>query len=710
MIRPLRVTVVAGYGVLGGAELWLTTLLGATDRLRVDAVLLGDGPLRAEFDKLGIPVRVLPTGRRPADLARSAARLAGWLRTGPPDLGPPELVLGNGIKAALVAAPAARVAAVRCVWVKHDHSYDGRLTAALTRLVDGVLATSASLALATGCTDAVVVPPPRPAWPLPRDLARAALGGHGVEPTDERPVLAAVGRLVRYKGVEDAIRALALPGGEGWRLAVIGGPDPAEAGEPERLRRLATAADVADRVVFTGPVREVAGMLAGVDAVATLTKPTGSGPGREGFGIVALEAMAAGVPVVATAPSPVAERLAGAGLTVPAGDPAAVAAALRRLADRETRGRMGALGARLVAGHPDARECADMLARELCRIACRPGAGLRGGPPVSVVVTVLDEVAAVDPLLSRLTAQLAHPADEIVVVDGGSTDRTAERLAAWAARDRRVRLLIRPGAGISAGRNAAVRAAANRLVACTDAGCEPSPGWLAAFRAAAADLAADSDGAEVGLLTGVYRVADRPAAMQAALVAVGYPDPDELRRPSLLVRAYGRLFGRTFDATMPTGRSMAFGVPAWQEVGGFPDRLRTGEDVLFGRAIAGAGLPATLVADAEVAWAQRPSLAGAARMYLQYGQGSGRSVNRRLLGRDLARLAGYAGTGWVLLRGGRPARAALGAGWTAYLSLPLVRVLRQPRAAAAVPLAAAVRDVAKAAGALHGLSTRKPHT
>jgi hypothetical protein len=331
-----------------------------------------------------------------------------------------------------------------------------------------------------------------------------------------------------------------------------------------------------------------------------------------------------------------------------------------------------------------------------------------------------------------------------------------------------VRLLVRPGAGISAGRNAGVRAAGNEVVACTDAGCEPAPGWLAAFRAAAAD------GAPAGLLTGVYRVRAR-GPVQVAQAAVGYPDPTELRWPSLLVRTYGRLFGRTYDPTMPTGRSMAFPVPVWAAAGGFPEHLRTGEDVLFGRAVAAAGRPTVLVADAEVTWTQRPTLAGTARMYFRYGQASGRSRDPRLLGRDLARLAGYAVAPWLLARRGAARAGGLAAG-AAYLSLPVVRVLRgsatagepargqpaeggpagggsvrgcpagrepvrgqpsggQPAgggpawgkpsvgrpagsragggwmtralAVAALPPAAALRDLAKAAGALHGLAARR---
>jgi glycosyltransferase involved in cell wall biosynthesis/GT2 family glycosyltransferase len=720
MPARLRVTVVAPAGVIGGAELWLLALLAATDRVEVDAVLLSAGPLQAELAKLGIPVRLLPTGRRPRELAAAAARLAAHLRR---PSRRPDLVLANGVKAAVVAAPAARLAAVRCVWAKHDHSYDGLRTALLARLLDGVVATSAPLAEASRRAGAVVVPPPRPARPLPRDLTRLLLGSHGLDSADPRPVLAVVGRLVRYKGVEDAVRALAEPGGREWRLLVIGAADPAEPGEADRLRRLAGVVGVADRVVFAGPVPAAAGLLTGVDAVAVLTKPAGSGPDREGFGMVALEAMVAGVPVVATGPGPVEARLAGrAGIVVRPDAPAEVGAALGRLADPAVRARMGAAGRQLTAEHPTARGCASLLVRELARVAARPGAGLDAGPggaallagpPISVVVTVLDEAGAVDALLAPLVAQLAHSRDEIVVVDGGSRDGTAARVQAWAEQDCRVRLLVRPGAGISAGRNAGIREAANGLVACTDAGCEPAPGWLAAFRAAAADAPA-ADGAAAGLLTGVYRVRGR-GPVQLALAAVGYPDPAELRRPSLLVRAYGRLFGRTFDPSLPTGRSMAFPVPVWAAVGGFPEHLQTGEDVLFGRAVAASGLPTTLVADAAVTWAQRPTVAATAGMYFRYGRGSGRSRDPRLLGRDLARLAGYAAAPWLLARGGRPARAALLAAGVGYLSLPAVRVLRagpdgpgrvtRGVAVAALPPAAALRDLAKAAGALYGLVT-----
>ncbi len=706
----LRVMAVCGSGVVGGAELWLRDLLAATDRLAVDAVILADGPLVAALTPVCATVTVRPTGRRPDEMLGAVAALTGRLRRERPDI-----VLANGIKAAAVAVPAARAAGVRSVWVKHDHSFDGRLLSTLVRRwADGVVATSPSLAAASGARGVVVIAPPRPATPpLPRAEARRRLAAGGV-PDDDRLLLLAAGRIVRYKGLDDAIVALARPGGERWRLVAVGDSDPSEPDERDRLVRVARAVGVADRVVFTGPIAGAAALFRAADAVAVLTKAVGRGPDREGYGMVATEAMLAGVPVIATRGGPVVARLGRAGMPVPPAAPDAVATALGRLVDPAIRSAMGAAGLELVAEHPDATVGADRLARVLGLVACRPGAGRDDGPPMSVVTTVLNDADATDRLLERLVPQLAQVEDEIIVVDGGSRDDTAARVTNWASRDARVRLLVRPAAGISAGRNAAVAAARNEVVACTDAGCDPDAGWLAALRAAVADHGADT------LFTGVYRVAaDGP--LQTAMAAVGYPEPEELRHPGALSRSYSRLLGRSFDPTMPTGRSMAFGVGVWHKAGGFPEDLQTGEDVLFGRSITAAGTLAVMVADAAVTWTQRPSAGQTARMYFHYGQGSGHSRDRRLLGRDLARLVAYIGGPVALTAGPRARRAAVVAA-AAYLSLPLWRVLaarpaapgagRERRAvqvaaaAALVPPAAALRDLAKVAGALHGLLRR----
>ncbi|WP_328549656.1 MULTISPECIES: glycosyltransferase [unclassified Streptomyces] len=701
MNRPLRVTVVTNAGVLGGAELWLLSLLDSTDRLDVDVVMLGEGPLGDQFRRRGVPCVTLPTGRTGAAVAASAMSLARRLRAGRPDV-----VLANGIKAACVCAPAAWLTGVRCVWAKHDYTHP-RLMKLLAALTDDCVATAEGLVLASLHPRAVLVPFPAPeGTALPREAARRELLRHGARlgAGPDESLLLTVSRLVSNKGVDDAIEALARPGGERWRLAVVGGEAPTEPGEQSRLAKLAAEAGVSDRVDFTGWIPDAWRIIPAADAVAVLTKPTPAMPYPEGFGAVALEAMRSAVPVITT-PGPVADRVAQpggahAGIAVPPGDCREVGLALRRLTDGDTRLAMGSVGQRLTASHPGPAECAGRLAQVLSEAARLPGTGLTGTAPVSVVTTVLNEAGTIDRLLGPLVGQLVEDGDEIVVVDGGSADDTADRVEAWASKDARIRLLRLPGSGIPAGRNAGVKAARNSLIACTDAGCQPGPDWLARLRAAAAEPV------PAGLVTGVYRV-DGHGALARAMSAAGYPVPEEARRPGPWTRVSGRLFGRGFDATMPTGRSVAFTRAAWRDAGGFPEHVRAAEDVLFGRAVARAGHRVVLASSAEVRWEQRPTLRRTVAMYFRYGEGGGRSGDPRLLGRDAARAVAYAVALGAVVTGPR-ARSVAATAFAAYVSLPLARAVRRRHweAVPLVPFAAAVRDLAKAAGAGRGLVRR----
>ncbi|MCW2668091.1 MAG: hypothetical protein JWN57_3053, partial [Frankiales bacterium] len=377
------------------------------------------------------------------------------------------------------------------------------------------------------------------------------------------------------------------------------------------------------------------------------------------------------------------------------------ARALGQLADPARREAMGRAGRSQSARHPDAAACADRLAAVLAQAACRPGAGLQG-PPASVVVTVRDEQAAVPGLLSRLLPQLRSE-DELVVVDGGSRDDTVGLLRRAAADEPRLAVLELPGAGISQGRNHGVRAARHPVIACTDAGCEPEPTWLAAL------LAGFAEQNRPDLVTGVYRATARPGVRwEQALAAVGYPDPAEARRRTPLVRAYGALFGRTYDPALPTGRSMAFTRAAFLSAGGFPEHLATGEDVSYGQAVVAAGGQAVLAVDAEVSWAQRPSLRSNLAMYRSYGRGDGLTGSRLLVGRNVVRALAYP-LGVALLRSARPgARGLALVGAAAYFSIPLQRAARHPGCLPAVPVVGALRDGAKAWGCVDGLRARRP--
>lgn len=355
----LRVLVVQAFGENGGSESWLLRLLDATDALDVSVLLLKDGPLRAQLEARGIPVEVQPVGRQPWHVLWPAVRLARRLRRERPDV-----VLGNVLKAQLVAAPAGLLAGVPTVWAKHDHGYDSSLARPLAMLSTAVVAAVEELAEATGRDDAVIIPPPRPAAPpATREQARAHLAELGLSLRGDDPILVMAGRLVPFKGVDDALHALALPEAASWRLVVIGTDDHSSPGETRRLSVLAEQFGLGDRVLFAGWVADISHWLAAFDALAVLTRPGGRrAPKREGFGTSAFEAMVAGLPVVAVTGGAVVRRLAGvAGIGVPAADPGAVAAALAALSDPERRRVTGAAGQAITRDHPDAQTCASAL-------------------------------------------------------------------------------------------------------------------------------------------------------------------------------------------------------------------------------------------------------------------------------------------------------------------------------------------------------------
>jgi glycosyltransferase involved in cell wall biosynthesis len=96
---------------------------------------------------------------------------------------------------------------------------------------------------------------------------------------------------------------------------------------------------------------------------------------------------------------------------------------------------------------------------------------------VSVVVPARDEQTTIRALLDSLLAQ-TWPAAEIVVVDAGSVDRTAEMVAEYCTAEAPIRLRMLGPAFPGVARNAGVEAAASEYIAFTDAGIQLDRHWL----------------------------------------------------------------------------------------------------------------------------------------------------------------------------------------------------------------------------------------
>ena len=192
--------------------------------------------------------------------------------------------------------------------------------------------------------------------PLDRADARRKIGyGPG-------RVLLFVGRLERLKGVDVAIRALAFLRDrthDDLRLIVLGEDvRDGEESEKERLKLVASASGVRDRVDFLGSVahHELPYFYAAADVCVM---PSYS----ESFGLVALEAQACGRPVVASGVSGLRSvvRDEVSGYLIDGHDPATYAERIGRLlADPELAQQMGRRG-RLLAQRFSWTRTADRL-------------------------------------------------------------------------------------------------------------------------------------------------------------------------------------------------------------------------------------------------------------------------------------------------------------------------------------------------------------
>jgi glycosyltransferase involved in cell wall biosynthesis len=185
-------------------------------------------------------------------------------------------------------------------------------------------------------------------------------------------------------------------------------------------------------------------------------------------------------------------------------------------------------------------------------------------PRVTVIATVLNEVETIGNLISSFSQQTL-PDFEIVIVDGGSSDGTWERLLQLAAQEPRLRAIrdescnLRSSPGpIARGRNRAIYEATGSVIACADAGCEYAPDW--AERLTAPIAAGD---AEYTLGGSYIDPAQATVWDVAAAPFLGIKlRPEGLRKSC-------------------TTRSMGMSKNLWKRVGGFPEVNLFGEDTLF---------------------------------------------------------------------------------------------------------------------------------
>jgi glycosyltransferase involved in cell wall biosynthesis len=302
----------------------------------------------------------------------------------------------------------------------------------------------------------------------------------------------------------------------------------------------------------------------------------------------------------------------------------------------------------------------------------------------AIIVPALDEVDNIGPLLEDCARQ-EPPAAEVIVVDAGSSDGTAEVAAERAQRWPSLNVLTVPGARPGAARNAGIRASTAPIIATVDAGSRIGSDWLRAL---------------------LVRLLESPSSH--AVVGTSTPDPGtDFERAAgwFTVRAFkppdrpGSI-GRVFR---PAGRNgYCFTRQAWEASGGYPEELPWGEDKVFLERLRRLGLEVVVATDAVARWRPRRSLRDLYRQYSNYGRADAMTKLDRQ--NELVPLALYGmalALGAIGATGRRGAIFLLAGGGAAYIGAfvaAAAREVRPLRAILWVPVIRVAADLAKMQG------------
>lgn len=221
-------------------------------------------------------------------------------------------------------------------------------------------------------------------------------------------------------------------------------------------------------------------------------------------------------------------------------------------------------------------------------------------PTVSVVVPFFNRCSEVQPCLESVLAQRL-PDDapfEVIAVDNGSTDGTLDELAKYPVRV--VRCAV---PGPAAARNAGIAAASGEVIAMIDSDATAQPGWLAALTAPFVRpdmLAVGGRVDSLSVVRGVELFAERASVLNQRKFfsgVLGFPP---------------------FFATC----NVAYRRSALEQVGGFDETLRVGEDSDLAWRVLDQGGCIAYAHGAFVRHAHRSTFVGLFTQALDYGTGA----------------------------------------------------------------------------------------
>jgi glycosyltransferase involved in cell wall biosynthesis len=216
-------------------------------------------------------------------------------------------------------------------------------------------------------------------------------------------------------------------------------------------------------------------------------------------------------------------------------------------------------------------------------------------------MTVKNEEKSIGQLMQSILAQSQLP-DEIVIVDGGSTDRTLEILAGYQrTRPSLIRVLSFNALNIAEGRNISIKEARYDCIASADAGVQYPAEWLRNL------LGPFQNDESIDIVAGFFE-----------------PQSESVFEECVGILLYPHSASMVWEKFLPSGRSAAFRKSVWQALNGYAEWLPqgVGEDADFFLRAYNAGYKFAYAKDATCYWRPRQNFKALFKQYYLYSKGA----------------------------------------------------------------------------------------
>lgn len=217
----------------------------------------------------------------------------------------------------------------------------------------------------------------------------------------------------------------------------------------------------------------------------------------------------------------------------------------------------------------------------------------------SLVTTVLNEEGTIMAFLESVAKQTKKP-DEVIVVDGGSSDRTVAEVKSAKLKVQSSSLkfkILQKKGNRSIGRNAGIKRATGDIILLSDVGCTLDKNWVKRIILPFTDKTVD-------VVAGYYAATSK-TLFEKCLIPYVLVMPDKVNPKTFL----------------PASRSMALRKEIWKRVGGFPHEFSHNEDYVFANRLKKMNATTVFKRDAIVYWQPRTNLKQAFIMFFRFALG-----------------------------------------------------------------------------------------